>query len=374
MPRREHDDLLRALGRGELAPVYYLCGSEDILKDEAVRAIVDRALEPHERDFNFDQRAAQGLAPEELHTLVNTLPMLASRRVVIIRDIEAWKKKSAMHEVLQKYLANPAAETVLVLVEGAPNPDKDRNWAPDESLVARSFAVEFEPLPPERVVRWINFHAKRTNVAFGPGAAEHLAQACGYDLGTLRAELEKFSSLAGGDPVSRERVGDLVGIHHGETLEDWVDAVLGDDPARAVTLGGRVLEQAGMSGVKMVTSLGTALVGLRLARAHHDRGSKGGGLAKVLWERFRVVRPFGIGDWKGTINNLTRWAETWPAPRLRAALRATLEADMALKGTRVTDEAGTILGLTLRLAAGAARTGTPARLRAADATPLGAPR
>ena len=77
MPRHSHDDLLRALGRSEFAPVYYLHGTEDILKEELARAIVDGALQPHERDFNFDQRSAPQLDAEELHSLVNTLPMLA---------------------------------------------------------------------------------------------------------------------------------------------------------------------------------------------------------------------------------------------------------------------------------------------------------
>lgn len=369
MPRLTHDDLFRALGRGELASVYYLYGSEDILKDEAVRAIVDRALEPHERDFNFDQRPAAGLAPEELHNLVNTLPMLSSRRVVVIRDIEAWKKKSTPREVLLKYLENPAGETILVLVEGAPNPEKDRDWEPDPAIAARSTAVEFAPLPPDRVARWLGWHAKRLGLTFGEGAAEHLALAAGYDLGTLRSELEKFSSLADQGPVSREQVGELVGVRHGETLEDWVEAVLGDDPARAIVLGRRVLEQAGMSGVRMVTALGTALVGLRLARAHYERGSRGGALERALFDRLRATRPFGLGDWKVATRNWSRWAEAWSGPRLRAALRATLEADMALKGTRISDEAGVIAGLSLRLVARRAATG-----RANDSTTRGAAR
>ena len=375
MSARAHDDLLRALGKGELAPVYYLCGSEDILKDEAVRAIVDRALEPHERDFNFDQRAAQGLAPEDLHALVNTLPMLASRRVVVIRDIEAWKKKAAIHEVLQQYLANPAAETVLILVEGAPNPEKDRNWEPDAAIAARSFAVQMDPLPPDRVARWLAWHAKGMGLAFGEGAAEHLALAAGYDLGTLRAELEKFSSLADQGPVSRETVGELVGIRHGETVEDWVEALLDDDTPRAVTLGRQVLDQAGMTGVKMITTLGTTLLGVRLARAHYEKGSRGGALERVLFERFRAVRPFGIGDWKAAARHWSRWAETWSGARLRAALRATLEADAALKGTRVSDETGVILGLVLRLGGSATRRlGGSAAARSDSSTTHGATR
>lgn len=349
MPRHTHDDLLRALGRSELAPVYHLHGTEDILKEEATRAIVDQALQPHERDFNLDQRGAAQLDAESLHALVNTLPMLAERRVVVIRDVEAWKKKAAQRAVLLKYLENPSRDTVLVLVEAAPTEEKRRDYEPDAELAARAYSVDFEPLEPARVARWIAFHAKRLGITFGEGAAEHLAQAAGYQLGALRAELEKLGSLVGDAPITREQVGELVGIRHGETLEDWVDATLGDEPARALALTGPVLGQAGMSGVRMVTTLGTALVGLRLARALYDKGSKGGALERAIFDRLRQVRPFGIGDWKTVTRNWSRWAPDWPPARLRAAIRLTLEADMALKGTRVSDEAGVLTGLVLRL-------------------------
>lgn len=350
MPRHTHDDLLRALGRGDLAPVYYLFGTEDVLKDEVARAVVAQALEPHELDFNFDQRSAQGLAPEDLHALVNTLPMMAGRRVVIVRDIESWNKKSGPREVLRKYLDNPATETILILVEGAPTGDRQRDVEPDEAIVARSFAVDFEPLPPDRVARWLQYHAKRLGFSFADGAAEHLAATADYDLGALRSELEKLASLVEDGPITRDRVGELVGVRHGETLEDWVQTLIADDSAAALTLGRRVLDQAGMSGVKMIAALGTTLVGLRLARAHYDNGTRGAALERVLLDRLRQVRPHLQGDWKRVTRAWAEAAEAWPAARLRRALRATLEADMALKGTRITDEAGLVMNLVLRLA------------------------
>lgn len=356
MPRHTHDDLLRALGRSELAPVYYLHGTEDVLKDEATRAIIDQALAPHERDFNLDQRSASQLDPETLHALVNTLPMLASRRVVVIREVEAWKKKAAQREVLGRYLDNPSADTVLVLVESAPSEEKQRGYTPDADIAARSCAVDFAPLEPARVARWLGFHARRLGITFGAGAAEHLASAAGYDLAALRPELEKLSTLADAGPISRERVGELVGVRHGETLDDWVEATLADDGPRALQLGRRVLEQGGMSGVKMITALGTTLIGVRLARAHYDKGSRGSALERVLFGRLRQTRPFGLGDWKVATRNWSRWAESWPASRLQAAIRATLEADMALKGTRVSDEAGVVLGLVLQLVHGPTNT------------------
>src|ERR687891_1187010 len=94
MPSQSSDNLFRSLQKGELAPVYYFYGAEDVLKDEAVRMILDKALDPSRRDFNFDQRSAANLDAEEVHALCNTLPMLAERRVVVIRDVESWRKKS----------------------------------------------------------------------------------------------------------------------------------------------------------------------------------------------------------------------------------------------------------------------------------------
>ena len=55
------DALLRGLKRGAPDPVYYLHGDEDVLKDEAIAAVLDRAVEPGARDFNVDRRGAADL-------------------------------------------------------------------------------------------------------------------------------------------------------------------------------------------------------------------------------------------------------------------------------------------------------------------------
>src|SRR6266511_6366766 len=44
-------------------PVYLLHGDEDVLKDEAIRALLDASVGPN-RDFNLDVRFAPDLTPE----------------------------------------------------------------------------------------------------------------------------------------------------------------------------------------------------------------------------------------------------------------------------------------------------------------------
>src|SRR6266513_2307025 len=113
------DALLRSLKQGVPDPVYYLHGDEDVLKDEAVRALVDRAVDPAARDFNLDQRSAPELDAEAFHALVNTPPMLATRRAVVVRGLEQLKKTAKLRQELLRYLESPNPTTLLVLVQAA---------------------------------------------------------------------------------------------------------------------------------------------------------------------------------------------------------------------------------------------------------------
>src|SRR6266436_4697130 len=242
------DVLLRSLKKGARIsePVYLLYGDEDVLKDEAIRALVDTAVGASS-DFNLDVRFAPDLTPESFHTLVNTLPMLADRRAVVLRGVEQLgKRKTKLRDEVVRYLAAPNPTTVLVLVVAA-------GEEPDPDLVRASASVAMEPL-----------------------AAELLLKAVGNDLTTLSRELEKLAGLTAGTgrSVTAEDVSSLVGVHRGETVFDLVEAALERRVARAAQLVEPVLEQAGMSGVKIISLLGTHLVGTALARSERDRSEE----------------------------------------------------------------------------------------------------
>ena len=348
MPAHTYDALLRSLQKGELAPVYYLHGPEDILKDEAVQAIVDRALDPALRDFNFDQRSAGQLDPESVFSLCTTLPMMADRRVVVLRDVEGWKRKPKARAAFLKYLERPAAETVVILVQSAPA-DRDKETEPDKDLVRGAYAVACEPLPPERARRWLLRRADTLGVSLEDAAASHLLLATGNNLGTVAAELQKLAALPAGAPLTAEQVGGLMGIRHGETIYDWRNAVLDGAAGRATTILGPLLDQPGVTGVRLVTLMGTTLAGVGLARSHYDRGVRGGSLERLVLDRLRQLRLFGLPDWKQESANWARWAAAWSASRVRDALRAARDADQALKNTTISDERGILTDLMLRL-------------------------
>jgi len=346
MPSRTPREFLSALKKGEFERAYYLHGPEDVLKEEGLRYLLERAVDPATRDFNLDQRSAGQLDPESVEALCNTVPMMAERRVVVVRDVEQWKRKTKARNAFLSYLDRPSPDTVVVLIQGSAEDTEDKE------LVKRVVAVHFGPPTAVEAERWLERRAAANGIRFAPGAAAHLLKCTGGDLGALRLELEKLSAVAGAEPITAEQVGDLVGIRHGETVFDWRDAVMDGDAGRGVTLLERVLDQSGMSGVKLVTLIGTTLVGVGVVRAAWDAKSRGPQLERVAFDALRAARPFGLGPWKDETARWARWAAHWPAPRLREALRAALDTDRSLKSTTLSDERALLADLVMRLALG----------------------
>ena len=343
MAQHTLDSLHRSLKNGELAPVYYFYGSEDILKEQSIRTILDQALDPSFRDFNYDQRSAAQLDPETLHSLLNTLPMMAERRVVLLRDVEALKRKVKVKAGLETYLRQPSRDTLLILLQSGAEPK------PEPSLLKGTVAVDFAQLTPSLAMRWIGHYARQQKIELAPEAVTHLFESVGNDLGLLRMELDKIAGLSGEGPVGVDTVAGLVGIRRGETLLSWRDLVLEGSLAKALPMIGPVLNQSGMSGVKMVTTLATSLIGLGLSRPHYDRGMRDRALQQKIFNTLMSVRPFGLGDWRKESERWSQLVATWPMPRIAVALRAALAADFGLKNTRISDEQGVVTDLVLQV-------------------------
>jgi DNA polymerase-3 subunit delta len=344
MPTQSLDAFFRALAKGAPASAYYFHGPEDLLKDEALRAILDRTLEPSLRDFNLDQRPAGQLDADALFALCSTLPMMAERRVVVLREIEALKRKPKVRAALLEYLGRPCPDTVLVLIQGANDEE------PDREIARASMSVACEPLPEDRVLRWLDRRSKELGVELPDDAALHLVRATGGELTPLAAELAKLAALPTGEPLTAERVGELLGVRHGETVYDWRDAVLEDRSGPAARLIGRLLDQPGSSGVKLVTLLGTTLIGVGIARSYFDRRLQGRALDEAVYQAIRRNGVRGLLPWGEEKSRWLRWAPAWPAPRVADALRSILAADRALKGISISDERGILTDLVLRMA------------------------
>ena len=139
-----------AVQAGVFAPVYYLHGDDDYLKDNALRDLLSAAIDPATRDFNCEIRRGSEIDAETLGSLLATPPMFAERRAVVLRDVGALRK--AARQQLDEYLTRPALDTLLLLTSPA-------GAKADAGIAARAESLDFAPLSPDRVRKWISHHA-----------------------------------------------------------------------------------------------------------------------------------------------------------------------------------------------------------------------
>jgi DNA polymerase III subunit delta len=351
MSSHDFDVLYRALKKGALDPVYYLHGDEDLLKDEAVRDLVQAGVDPATRDFNLDRRRAPELTVEDFHALVQTPPMMATRRGVIVSEVEFLLQKKpkaqALRAAVLAYAARPSPETLLVLVQSA-------GEKPDPALARAARALAMEPLAPDRVTGWIRREAEKTGVSLDDEAVAHLQATVGSDLPVLASELAKLGAAVGTRTATAGDVADLVGVRHGETLHDFVDAVTARRGVHAAQMVPRLLEAPGSSAVRLVAALTTALVGTALARALLDEGQRAGAVEATLFSAIQEHRLWGLRNWRLEAAQWTRDAGLWTASEVELALEELLRADRRLKHTTVAGGAEVLQEALLAMAGQAA--------------------
>ena len=73
-----------------LQPLYLLHGEEEFFINEALFLIEKAALGDMGRDFNFDSFHAKETPASNILDVAETLPMMAQRRMVIVRDADKW--------------------------------------------------------------------------------------------------------------------------------------------------------------------------------------------------------------------------------------------------------------------------------------------
>src|SRR3989442_11745988 len=102
---------------------------------------------------------------------------------------------SKARQELLRYLPAPNPTTVLVLVQSA-----GEKHDPELARLATTVAVE--PLPPERVARWVAHRAKQVGLEIEPDAIAALVEIAGPGLGALAQELDKLAAVTAGDRKS----------------------------------------------------------------------------------------------------------------------------------------------------------------------------
>jgi len=353
-PKPDPQRLIRDVAKsGKFAPVYLLHGDDDYLKEEGLRQLVDLAVDPATRDFNYEVRRGAELSGETLGSLLGTPPMMAERRVLVVRDPGALKKDA--RAALDRFLHAPPPDVVVLLVAPA-------DGKVDKALLERAEPLEFAPLDGDRVPKWIAYRAEQLGARITPAALTLLQDAVGSDLAQLALELEKLASFVEGTGAERvideAAVSAIVGVRKEETLGALLDAVAARDAAAALALVPGLLSQPKLNGVQIVMALSTQMLALGYARALRERGVAVNRLPNELFNLLKTSGSVFTGrSWGDAVSCWTKAAagDRWTAADVDRALADLLVADRELKDTRLSSDEQRLATLVLALCGAPAR-------------------
>ena len=269
MTVRSRKDLDRELKQGKLAPVYLLFGPEGYLRDEAVRAITDEALrDTLLREFN---EATFSLAQTDVHAAIaaaEQLPMMATRRVVRIRDFN--KLPEDDEEILLRYLARPAESSVMIFVAG----DLDKRRKLSKTLTEKCAAFEFNHPKDAELKTWLRTYARSLKAELDEQTLQRIVELVGNDVRILSNEMGKLATAAlPSGRISIDLVDALVGRSRELSNFDLADHLVARNRKLALQTLKHLLAD-GAEPVMLIGLIASNYHRLALARELLSRGSR----------------------------------------------------------------------------------------------------
>jgi DNA polymerase-3 subunit delta len=276
----KYQDLILGIKKHKILPLYLLYGEEEFLIQEAVDLIFREVVDPACADFNFNIVYCRDTSAADVVALAQTLPFMSEKRLVIAKEIDAFKASDL--EVLVAYLNDPSPATSLVMISSQAKYDKK----PVISAVeARGAVVRFYPLLERDIIGWIEGWARTRGFSLHHDAAQYLWQIIGSDLHKIVNELKKVEIyIKEGKTITYEDIKTVVGDFREYTSFDLAAAVGVKDQKKSLLILSRLIQE----GESPVALLGSIAWNFRRLLKAKDMEKGGIGFEKILG-KLRVI-------------------------------------------------------------------------------------
>jgi DNA polymerase III subunit delta len=309
-------DLYDDIESGDFDPIYVLASEHPILIDRALAGMRDAVVPAGARGFNYD--VVEGpiktaAAASRVVALAQTLPMMAQRRLVYVRELGAPAGDEA--EQLLAYVAKPNPSTVIVAV----TQKLDKRLKLYSTLSKKGFVHVLEAPKPQALAGWVRQEAMDLGVALAPEAVNRLVDAVGGDISRLALTIEQLGLYAGKRGVTSDDVDDLIADTRERSVFELQDAIGAADRKRALVAVHSLCDQR-ESAVGVVVMVARYVRQMALVHALREAGTP-----RFQWASKLGCPPF-------VVDKIAAQARQYSTTALARATQRLAMADRALKG------------------------------------------
>ena len=309
--------LNEAIRRHEIYPLYLLYGDESFLIDEALAALEKEALGEGLRDFNLNTFYAGDVATDLIRDAVETLPMMAQVRVVVVKEAHELSDKD--WDVLLPLVENPVPSSAFICV--ARKIDKRKKYI--KRFTESGVVIEFKRPYDNQIPEWIGIIAKKHGITMSAEAVDLMHQLVGSDLQDVNAEMQKLAQYLGERKVaSPDDLLQIISRVRIESVFDLTDAIGSNDRPRALYCLANLLDQ-GQNEVGVISLISRHVRILKLVTEGLKEGLSGTRLSTRAG-----VAPYFLRSY---VDQSKHWSES----KIDNTFRALIDTDRALKTSPV---------------------------------------
>ncbi|MEX0843725.1 MAG: DNA polymerase III subunit delta, partial [Balneolaceae bacterium] len=301
------------------------------------------------KDFNFDLLYGQDVTPAQALSIAQSFPMMAEKRVLIIRNFLQLNKGGGedgspvghINDFIS-YIENPNPTTLLVLFDEkkpAGNTNIGKTLKKSKEVGFYEFERMADYLIPDWVIDWVRSHHTKN---IEPAAAQLLAQFVGNNLQVLSTEIDKVCTFVDtSDTITESDVKKIIGSYREFTVIELKEAMIKRNLEQSLYISEQILQHTKSDTGELIRLVGffnSVFVNIWQILRLSEKG-----IAKN-----EIQSELGIGS-SWYFNKLWDDASNFRYGDMPRIFEALLDADRSIKGFSTLDSTSILFFLVKRI-------------------------
>lgn len=264
--------------------LYLLYGEETYLREFYLGELRRKAIDPSFADFNLIQLEGKGLTPDALTDAVESCPVMAEKKLVIVSDFDLYKPPAAFQTLIPEMLGDLPPYVILVFYFDILPFKPDKRTKIHGLLEKNACFAECAHMDDRELSAWIQRRFRALGKGIAPDACAYLIFLCGNSMTNLVTEIEKAAAHCTLDEVKRYNIDAVCTRTLDAVIFDLTDAITEKKFDRAIQVVGDLLAQKN-SEVQIFSAVLRHMERLYAAKLHEESKRASRELLELLGTR-----------------------------------------------------------------------------------------